>query len=102
MDLSYVAEWFTFADRDLSSAEYLLPMHPRPLEIICYLCQQSAEKYLKGFLIYNGVEQPVKTHDLIILQSECEKFDHRFININKACNTQKAVLSIGLDTCAKI
>lgn len=60
MDLSYVAEWYKFADMDISSAEYLLPMHPRPLEVICYHCQQSAEKYLKGYLVYKGVESPRK------------------------------------------
>jgi HEPN domain-containing protein len=47
-------EWFAFADNDLKSAKFLLRMHPTPLEIICYLCQQSAEKYLKGFIAMNG------------------------------------------------
>jgi len=35
---------------DLGTAEYLQNMSPLPLEIICYHCQQSAEKYLKGYL----------------------------------------------------
>lgn len=39
-------EWRRLAEMDLSSAEYLLDMHPAPIEIICYLSQQSAEKYL--------------------------------------------------------
>ena len=41
-------EWQRLAEMDLSSAQYLLNMHPVPVENICYLCQQSAEKYLKG------------------------------------------------------
>ena len=86
MRLEYVAEWFKFADRDLSSAEYLLPMYPKPLEIICYLCQQSVEKYLKGFLVHNGIDEPAKTHDLILLQTECEKFDNRFTEIGQVCD----------------
>lgn len=38
-------EWFEFAKRDLESAKFLMNMHPRPIEIICYYhCEQSAEK----------------------------------------------------------
>ena len=44
-------EWQKFAEMDLKSGEYLLNMHPVPMEIICYHCQQSAEKYLKGYLV---------------------------------------------------
>lgn len=44
------SEWFEFAKRDLKSAEFLIDMHPRPIEIICYHCQQCAEKYLKGYI----------------------------------------------------
>ena len=51
MDHEYIAEWFQFADIDLASAEHLQSMRPQPLEIICYHCQQSAEKNLKGYLI---------------------------------------------------
>jgi len=53
MDNKNIAgEWFNIADADLSSAEYLRGMSPAPLEIICYHCQQSAEKYLKGYLAF--------------------------------------------------
>lgn len=59
-----VKEWFRFANMDLDSAKILLStMHPAPLEIICYHCQQSAEKFLKGLIIGFG-EEPEKTHDL--------------------------------------
>ena len=47
-------EWFEIGDSDLASAEFLLKMHPVPNEIICYHCQQAAEKYLKGFLALKG------------------------------------------------
>jgi HEPN domain-containing protein len=54
-DLDSAREWLHFAQMDLSSAEYLLPMRPRPTEIICYHCQQSAEKALKSILILNAI-----------------------------------------------
>ena len=69
-----VAEWFKFAETDLSCAKNLFEtMHPKPLAIICYHCQQSVEKYLKGVLVHFGAE-PEKTHDLINLMDALEKF----------------------------
>jgi len=84
MEHEYVIEWFQYADMDLASAEYLHGMHPQPLEIICYHCQQSVEKYLKGYLIFKGVEPP-KTHDLVDLNDLCSEFDERYSNIDKYC-----------------
>jgi len=52
-----VAEWIKFSDRDLETANYLYEnMRPMPFEIICYLCQQSAEKALKAFWIYSEIK----------------------------------------------
>jgi HEPN domain-containing protein len=80
-------QWFSVADDDLKSAEYLATMHyPRPEGIICFHCQQSAEKYLKGFLFQNNVEFP-KIHDLIKLLELCEEIDVRFSTILPKCNT---------------
>lgn len=55
MDNREVAkEWFQFAKLDLESAKFLTNMHSIPIEIICYHCEQSAEKYLKGYMALNG------------------------------------------------
>ena len=71
-------DWYRFAVMDLESANTLdKHMHPKPLEIICYLCQQSAEKMLKGFLISNNIDAP-KTHDLPLLCDMCIKFNDNF------------------------
>ena len=60
-----VDEWMRFAFMDFDNAKYLFETrHPAPLEIICYHCQQSAEKYLKAVIISLG-EEPEKTHDLL-------------------------------------
>ena len=63
---SYAKEWLEYAEMDLSSAEFLLAMHPLPLAIICYHCQQSAEKCLKVLLALKN-QVPSKTHDLPLL-----------------------------------
>ena len=60
-------EWIEYSKRDFDSASFLKAMKPLPVEIICYLSQQAAEKALKALLVENSI--PVqKTHDLLILQ----------------------------------
>ena len=66
-------EWLTHAESDISSAEYLLGHRPLPAEIICFHCQQAAEKALKGILVLHGTRPP-KTHNLIELHSLCKVF----------------------------
>ena len=51
-----------------------------PLEIVCYLCQQSAEKILKAYIL--AKEGPlVKTHDLYALIEQCRNYDQQFTQI---------------------
>ena len=73
-----------FATNDLKSAEFLLNMKPLPLEIICYHCQQSAEKYLKGYIALNGGEI-LRTHDLTILNKICSKYNEKFKEVDEDC-----------------
>jgi HEPN domain-containing protein len=56
--------------------------HPTPVEKICNLCQQSAEKDLKGYLFINQVEFP-KTHDLTILLGMCANINLGFAKFRK-------------------
>jgi HEPN domain-containing protein len=56
-------DWLRFARDDFETAEYLLGMNPRKVEIICYHCQQCAEKCLKAILAQFDDEIP-RTHDL--------------------------------------
>ena len=66
MSTGWSSEWLDFAYMDLSAAEHLLTMRPLPVEIICYHCEQAAEKFLKATLVQFDREPP-KTHDLILL-----------------------------------
>jgi len=85
MDNIAISEWIAFADMDYNSAKFLCGMHPRPLEIICYHSQQSAEKMLKAYLVYQNII-PQKTHDLELLRCKCEEFDSSFQEIFDECN----------------
>jgi HEPN domain-containing protein len=59
--------------------------YPRPDEIICFHCQQAAEKYLKGFLFQNRIE-PLKTHNLQKLLGLCEELNMEFGAILHQCS----------------
>lgn len=77
-------EWFEMAKMDLDAAEYLLNMRPVPIEIICYHCEQSAEKMLKGVLVANNIEPP-KTHDLLQLCKQCSEIDEEYEQFSDSC-----------------
>ena len=48
-----VQQWFTFAQKDLAVAKHLRDtFYPEPMEIICYHCQQAAEKAIKGAYVF--------------------------------------------------
>ncbi len=41
--------WLDIANMDMGVAKHLMEnYHPKPLEIICYHCQQAAEKAIKA------------------------------------------------------
>ena len=85
MDNKDVAkEWFKVAETDLASATFLQGMRPIPVEVICYHCQQAAEKYLKGFLALKG-EAIEKVHDLVRLNKICRKYAVDFESIEADC-----------------
>ena len=76
-------EWLSFAETDLGVARHLYDSyHPKPLEIICYHCQQSAEKAIKAVIIANGAQGGMpKLHDLSFLLNQIKnmaEIDERY------------------------
>ena len=85
VDFEFVEPWIQRAENDISSANFLTEkMYPVPTEIVCFHCQQAAEKYLKAFLVYNDQEPP-KTHDLIEIARLCNNYDNDFLIIIPKC-----------------
>lgn len=78
-------EWLEYAKNDLDSAEFLTKKVPVPIEIICYLCQQSAEKALKAFMVEHKIEV-IRTHDLGILIEKCSHVSPNFRTISRECS----------------
>ena len=80
-----LGEWLQVAYDDYEAALYLFRKPNRkPLEIVCYHCQQSAEKSLKAFLCANGVKIH-KTHDTGILCRQCVDIDDSFTKYLTVC-----------------
>lgn len=71
-------EWYRMAVMDLGVARHLeATYYPKPLEIICYHCQQSAEKAIKALIMYYGCEGGMpKLHDLSFLLNQIRNKVH--------------------------
>ena len=71
-----VSLWLEFARTDLGVAEHLnAKYHPKPLEIICYHCQQSVEKALKALIVAFDVPGGVpKKHNLPFLLAQVKNY----------------------------
>jgi HEPN domain-containing protein len=69
-----VKVWAAKAENDLKTAKFLLAMDEPPFDIICFHAQQSAEKYLKAFLVNHQIYFP-KTHMIEDLLELCKKVD---------------------------
>jgi len=80
-----VAKWVRYAEMDYkAAADMSILHHPVPLEIICYHCQQSAEKILKAYVLAQS-EPLTKTHDLETILEQCVKYDDRFNAFGLIC-----------------
>ncbi len=67
-----VQEWLDRANDDELNARSILTHRDGTENAVCFLCQQGAEKLLKGLLILQHLEPP-KIHDLLKLASLIEK-----------------------------
>jgi HEPN domain-containing protein len=79
-------QWFEIAQQDYATAEHCMTeMYPAPLAIICFHCQQSVEKDLKGYLVVHD-ENPPKIHDLVELCKLCEVIEPKFSQFMLTCS----------------
>jgi len=76
-------QWLEKGNHDLEDAKKLFKNEGYP-DTICYHCHQAAEKYLKGFLIFNNVNFR-KIHDLVILLEDCHRINNGFKTIFDNC-----------------
>jgi HEPN domain-containing protein len=78
-----VADWIKFAQEDLNAASMLADV---PYIVpACYHCQQCVEKILKAYIIVKE-RILIKTHDLLFLIKECEKYSPDFSKFKDICS----------------
>ena len=99
MNKEYVKEWLLYAKDNLIAAKLAIKAasddeHFIPYHTINYMCQQSAEKYLKAYLIYNGWILK-KVHDLEELLKFCINYDQRFKEFFPECKILNEYITEG-------
>ena len=70
-----IQQWLLKSQRDLEAARVLF--EHGLFDVVVYHCQQSAEKALKAYLVYQEVILQ-KTHNLVVLLESCLTFDMNF------------------------
>ena len=78
-DFSIVKQWLERAAKDLEIAQYDIKDSKRA-EYVAFNCQQSAEKYLKAFIIAHNLKLKY-THDLVNLTRICSQKDKDFVKL---------------------
>ncbi|HLD82772.1 MAG TPA: HEPN domain-containing protein [Candidatus Omnitrophota bacterium] len=76
-------EWFKKAQADIDFANLGLRETEHYGEV-CFLCQQAAEKYLKGFLVANNIA-PKKIHSTAALITKCASINREFNELVDQC-----------------
>ncbi len=82
-DLDDAKEWLEYAKADLGVADHLFKTYyPKPLAIICYHCQQAAEKAVKTIIVLNGSKGGMpRRHDIFLLLNQIKNMvsiDNKF------------------------
>ena len=72
--------WIIKADHDLKTAKDEITANDPTTDTVCFHVQQCVEKYLKAYLVFNGIEiiKSLKTHDISELIDYCKDIDKDF------------------------
>ena len=84
--IDVVKQWIEKADHDLGTAQVTYLYLPKYRDTIAFHCQQAAEKYLKGFLLYLDISfsrQHSLNYLLGLLSQKIEIPDELFDNASE-------------------
>jgi HEPN domain-containing protein len=82
--LRKVSHWLEFAEEDLRLARHGLTLTSGvPYRLIAFHAQQCAEKYLKAYLVYHGIDFPY-THNIARLLELCAQKGDWVIEVSEA------------------
>ncbi len=82
-------EWVEKAEEDFTAADALLYGRDIPIAtVVCFHCQQCAEKYLKAYLQEHTVEFE-RNHELVPLMNLCASLDPEFKTLKRDLESLK-------------
>jgi HEPN domain-containing protein len=85
-DILDVKKWIRYAQEDYDLTDTITKAnHPYSARHVCYLCQQSAEKVFKAYMIAKEGTR-IKEHDLNILRKKCERYSPDFDVLKFSCS----------------
>jgi HEPN domain-containing protein len=84
VDPDIIIEWITKADEDFEFARINFEEKKPFFSQICFHFNQSAEKYLKAYIIANKLGFR-KIHDLPLLLKQCSSIDLSFNQLSEDC-----------------
>lgn len=70
--IDFIKEWIYEANNDLGLAQFVIDNNGKYYDLVCFHCQQAAEKFLKAYIIYLRLYYR-KVHDLNYLLNVIEK-----------------------------
>ena len=85
VDRLIIDEWIAKAENDFQFARTIFAEEKEYYDQICFHFQQSAEKYLKAFIIAHSLGFE-KTHDLPLLLQRCRGKDSAFDALKSSCD----------------
>jgi len=88
-----VKKWIRFAQNDYDTAILVSERFRPPIEVVCYLCQQSAEKILKAYNIATE-RKLTKIHTLRDLLDKCEQYSKDFNILLESCTKLTPYMSL--------
>jgi len=68
----FIKEWIYEGNNDLGLAEFVIKNDGTYYDLVCFHCQQAAEKFLKAYIIYLNLYYK-KIHDLKYLLNVIKK-----------------------------
>jgi len=84
VDPVIIAEWLAKAENDFEFAQIVFAEEKEYFDQICFHFQQSAEKFLKAYIIANNLGFE-RTHDLPLLLQKCSRKDASFQDLKADC-----------------
>jgi HEPN domain-containing protein len=88
-----VLKWIRRAQEDFDVATREAGRFRPPIETVCYLCQQCAEKILKAYTIAQ-TNTRTRTHELEELLNECIPYLADFENLRDNCSDLSPYMTV--------